>query len=58
MSKKTEEKSHKKADVSQKKAASPDALTKGQKKGDIELSESDLKAVAGGAQVDFFSKIK
>jgi len=33
-----------------RKPASPDALTKGTKKGEIELSEDQLKNVAGGAE--------
>jgi hypothetical protein len=32
----------------QGKASSPDKLTKAGKKGDIELSEDELKGVAGG----------
>jgi hypothetical protein len=37
---------------SQGKASSPDKLTKAGKKGDIELSEDELKAVAGGIKID------
>jgi bacteriocin-like protein len=37
---------------SQGKAGSPDKLTKAGKKGDKELSEDELKAVAGGATDD------
>jgi hypothetical protein len=42
---------------SQGKASSPDKLTKVGKKGDIELSEDELKGVAGGA-FDAFSKVQ
>jgi hypothetical protein len=40
---------------SQGKAAAPDKLTKAGKKGEVELTEDDLKAVSGGA-VDYFDK--
>jgi hypothetical protein len=40
-----------------KTSASPDDLVKNDKN-QIELTEDDLKNVAGGAQVDFFDKTK
>ncbi len=53
MTKKTEDQAHGKAQAApQKKGSSPDALTKSRKKGDIELSDDELKAVAGGLKID------
>jgi hypothetical protein len=43
----------KEAASSRGKAYSPDKLTKAGKKGEVELTEDDLKAVSGGA-VDYF----
>jgi hypothetical protein len=45
----------KEATSSQGKASSPDKLTKAGKKGEVELTEDDLKGVSGGA-VDYFDK--
>jgi len=42
----------------QPKTATPDALIKTAKKGDVELTEEELVRVAGGAAVDYFSKNK
>jgi hypothetical protein len=38
---------------SQGKAASPDKLTKAGKKGEVELTEDDLKAASGGVGRSF-----
>ena len=46
----------KEANASQGKATSPDKLTEASKKSHIELSEDELKAVAGGAYFDTFLK--
>jgi|HubBroStandDraft_4_1064222.scaffolds.fasta_scaffold111923_1 hypothetical protein len=35
-----------------------DELAKTKKKGDVELTEEELKGTTGGAQVDYFDKIK
>jgi hypothetical protein len=38
-------------------AAKPDSLVKSGKGADVEITETDLKNVTGGAQVDYFLKI-